>query len=82
MLQTIVKGNADSAQVTLSGKTPAMVAGRYDNGYWISVDKERYLNTSKLSLANGTDSGAYFKFRKALFPSAGGELFDQSGSSP
>jgi len=53
------------------GEPLMMVAGQYDNGYWISVTPEKYFNTSRAVLPEGKDAGHYLKFGKGLFPAIG-----------
>jgi nickel transport protein len=52
-----------------AGRSVAIVSGQYDNGYWVTLSGERHLNTSKLHMRGAIDSGTFFKFGKALFPS-------------
>ncbi|MBV9488992.1 MAG: DUF4198 domain-containing protein [Verrucomicrobia bacterium] len=53
------------------GQRLAMIAGEYDNGYWIAVTPKRYFNTSRAVLPEGKDAGHYLKFAKGLFPAVG-----------
>ena len=53
-----------------AGHAAALVWGEYDNGYWVTLPGDRHFNTSKLHMPNSIDSGAFYKFGKALLPAA------------
>jgi uncharacterized GH25 family protein len=79
---TPVKAESDwldrNIKQSIGGKV-TMVTGRYDNGYWTSVSKDKFFNTSKDLLPNGLESGHYLKFAKGLFPAIGSGYRRETG---
>jgi len=81
LLSAVTKGNGEHSTLNMAGLTGersiAIVAGEYDNGYFASVTKNKYFNTSKLNLPKATDSGYFLKFAKSLYPLAAKGGFDR-----
>jgi nickel transport protein len=73
LLSGVTKSSTDHTVLDLrafiAGRSVAIVSGQYDNGYWITLPGDQHFNTSKLHIPGAIDSGAFFKFGKALFPS-------------
>lgn len=74
IMHGVVKSPGDHSTLDLqpfsSGNAIQIVCGEYDNGYWVTLTGGRHFNTSKLHMPKAIDSGAFFKFGKALFPAA------------
>lgn len=74
IISGLVKSPADHSTLDLepfsAGHAVEIIWGQYDNGYWVTLPGDKHLNTSKVHMPNATDSGAFFKFGKVLFPVA------------
>ena len=75
IIDGLVKSPSDHSALNLrpfsAGHAVEIVWGEYDNGYWVTLPGGKHLNTSKVHMPNAADSGAFFKFGKALLPAAG-----------
>jgi nickel transport protein len=55
---------SNSPASTVSGTW--IIAGSYDNGFWVKVGEDTHYNTDKLECPGGKESGHFLKFAKGL----------------